>query len=223
MMGSLMEAGSCFLFAERSAASTPHVVDHRRSRGAGLRSRPADRRARGRDLKATTEDRATRRVAPVGCCFSCAGSTLARRGPDVRGAAPRGGEPLRCSAAEAEALDDGAVALDLRLLQVVEQAAALADQEQQATTAVVDVLVRLEVLGEVRDAVAEQRDLDLRRTGVTLGQGVLGDDLLLGLRVGTNRHGGSFGSRCAARPGLFTGALWFRGRRDGVSPSWATG
>ena len=51
------------------------------------------------------------------------------------------GSRSNTSAAEAEALDDGAVALDLRLLQVVEQAAALADQEQQATTAVVVVLV----------------------------------------------------------------------------------
>src|SRR5690349_6505027 len=115
------------------------------------------------------------------------------------GAAPRMGNRSSRSAAEAEALDDGAVALDLRLLEVVEQPAALADEQQQATTAVVVVLVRLEVLGEVRDAVAEQRDLDLGRTGVALGDGVLGDDLLLGLRVGSDRHGGSFGSLVARR------------------------
>ena len=54
------------------------------------------------------------------------------------------------SAAQAETLDDRAVALDLGLLQVVEQPATLADEEQQPTTAVVVVLVRLEVLGEVR-------------------------------------------------------------------------
>ena len=67
------------------------------------------------------------------------------------------------------------------LSQVVEQPTTLADQQQQTTTAVVVVLVLLEVLGEVDDAVAQQRDLHLGRTGVTLGGGVLGDDLLLGL------------------------------------------
>jgi hypothetical protein len=51
---------------------------------------------------------------------------------------------------------------------------------------VVVVLVLLEVLGEVADAVAEQRDLHFRGTGVALGRGVLGDDLLLGLRVGSD-------------------------------------
>src|SRR3954466_7515574 len=53
------------------------------------------------------------------------------------------------------------------------------------------VLALFEVLGKVRDAVAEQRDLAPRRTGVALGLGVLGDDLLLGLRVGTDRHSGA--------------------------------
>src|SRR6478752_1750084 len=95
------------------------------------------------------------------------------------------------SATEAEALDDRAVALDLGLLQVVQQTTALADEQQQTTTAVVVVLVLLEVLREVADAVAEQRDLHLGRAGVALGRGVLGDDLLLGLRVGTDRHAGS--------------------------------
>ena len=75
-----------------------------------------------------------------------------------------------------------------RCPQVVQQPTALADEQQQATTAVVVVLVLLEVLGEVADAVAQQRDLHLGGTGVALGRGVLGDDLLLGLRVGTDRH-----------------------------------
>jgi len=70
--------------------------------------------------------------------------------------------------------------------QVVQQPAALAHEEQQPTAAVVVVLVLLEVLGEVGDAVAEQRDLHLGGTGVALGRGVLGDDLLLGLRVGSD-------------------------------------
>ena len=95
-------------------------------------------------LKATTEDRADERGSLL-CGVLCSvvlGSTLARRGPDVtRSGSPWRGAAPSTSAAEAEALDDRAVALDLGLLQVVEQAAALADEQQQATTAVVVVLV----------------------------------------------------------------------------------
>ena len=91
-------------------------------------------------------------------------------------------------ASQAEAGDDRAVALDVGLLQVVEETTALAHEEQQSPTAVVIVLVLLEVLGEVRDAVAQQRDLHLGGTGVALESGVLGDDLLLGFCVSTDRH-----------------------------------
>src|SRR5215212_1733903 len=96
------------------------------------------------------------------------------------------------SATQAETIDDRAVALDFGLLQVVEKPTALAHEQQQATKAVMVVLVLLEVLGEMSDPVAQQRHLDFRGTGVALGRGVLGDDLLLGLRVGTDRHAGSF-------------------------------
>src|SRR5919107_4398380 len=112
------------------------------------------------------------------------------------------------SAAQAETLDDRAVALDLGLLQVVQQPAALAHEEQQPATAVVVVLVHLEVLGEVGDAVAEQRDLHLGGTGVTLGRGVLGDDLLLGLRVGTDRHAGLLSVLVARRAGACSPGHW---------------
>src|SRR5699024_3817986 len=52
------------------------------------------------------------------------------------------------SAAQAEALDQRTVALDVDLLQVLEHAATLTDQQQQATTRVVVLLVVLEVFGE---------------------------------------------------------------------------
>src|SRR5512139_1044312 len=120
------------------------------------------------------------------------------------------------STTQTEALHDRAVAVDVFLLHVVQKATTLTHEQQQATTAVVVVLVLLEVLGQVRDAVAEQRHLDLRRAGVALGQAVLGDDLLLGLRVGTLGHATSLRfARCAARRGLFTRALSIRGRPDG--------
>ena len=89
-------------------------------------------------------------------------------------------------AADAEALDDRAVALDVGLHQVLEQAATLADQQQQAAPAVVVVLVGLEVLGQVGDATGEHRDLDLGAAGVAGLGAVLGDDLLLG--GGVERH-----------------------------------
>src|SRR5687768_5983206 len=105
------------------------------------------------------------------------------------------------STTQAESLDDRAVARDLGLLQVVQQPTTLADEQQQATTAVVVVLVGLEVLREMRDAEAQQSDLDLGGTGVTLGRGVLSDDLLLGLRVGTNRHAGLLPVSLRGAPG----------------------
>ena len=61
---------------------------------------------------------------------------------------------VRQSALAAKAVrgDDGAVALDVDALDVVEHAPALTDQLEQATTAVVVLLVGLEVTGEVVDA-----------------------------------------------------------------------
>src|SRR3954462_10129023 len=84
------------------------------------------------------------------------------------------------SPAQAEPLDQRAVTRDVGALQVLQQPAALTDEDQQTPTAVVVVLVGLEVLGEVLDALREHRDLDLRGTGVALVRGVLGHDALLG-------------------------------------------
>src|SRR5690606_35088739 len=90
-------------------------------------------------------------------------------------------EPLPCetSAAQAEALDQRAVALDVGVLEVAQEALATTDEQQQTTTAVVVVLVLPRVLGEVLDALGQHRDLHLGRTGVTLDGGVLLHDLLL--------------------------------------------
>src|SRR6266540_1647349 len=57
--------------------------------------------------------------------------------------------------ADAELLDHGAVAVEIGLLEVVEQAAAPADELEQAAARVVVLRVRLEVLGQVVDAVRE--------------------------------------------------------------------
>src|SRR3954470_21876979 len=71
-------------------------------------------------------------------------------------------------AAQAELLDEGAIALEILPLKVVQEAAAAADELQQATTRVVVVLVTAQVLGELVDALCQHRDLHLRRAGVGL-------------------------------------------------------
>src|SRR3546814_4647829 len=55
--------------------------------------------------------------------------------------------------AQAELLDEGLVARGILAVQVIEQAAAAVDHLQQTTTAVVVVLVGLEVLGQDRKSV----------------------------------------------------------------------
>jgi len=68
----------------------------------------------------------------------------------------------RPSPPQPELGDDRPVALDVRALKVIEQPATLADQLKQPPPRIVIVGVRLEVVGEVIDPFAEDRDLDLR-------------------------------------------------------------
>src|SRR6201987_6177760 len=90
------------------------------------------------------------------------------------------------SAADTETLPDRTVTGDVLLGQVLQQPAAAADQQQQPAAAVVVVLLYLQVLGQVVDPPGQQRDLDLRRTGVTLTGRVLRQDLFLD--GGIERH-----------------------------------
>src|SRR3954453_7475607 len=159
-------------------------------RYAGLRSRSAGRSSH-EFPKTTTEDRASGHRVPVAewdaitmVMRVCSCGHNRRRAAHVEVSRS---EPL---APKAEALDQGPVALDVGLGDVVEQAATLADQEHQAPAAVVVVLVLLEVLGQVSDPLREDRDLDLRGTRVALRRRVLGDDLLLFCSV--DRHAVSF-------------------------------
>src|SRR3954470_24916459 len=82
-------------------------------------------------------------------------------------------------AAQAELLDQGAVALEILALQVVQEAAAPSDELEQAATRVVVVLVRPEVLGQLVDALGEHRDLNLGRAGIGLVLAELPDMLQL--------------------------------------------
>src|ERR671917_1294843 len=82
---------------------------------------------------------------------------------------PRG----RNLAAQAELGDERPVALDVFFLQVLEQPTPLADHLEQALTRVVIVLVLAQVLGKMRYAPREHRDLHLRRPRVALVRPVL--------------------------------------------------
>src|SRR5246127_1084415 len=68
--------------------------------------------------------------------------------------------------ADAEFGNDGLVALGIVFLEVVEQATALADQHEKTTARAVIFLVRLEVLRQLTDALAEQRNLNFGTPGV---------------------------------------------------------
>lgn len=70
--------------------------------------------------------------------------------------------------APAQLGDQGAVALDVLLLQISQQVTALADHLQQTAVAVLVVFIGLQVLIQVVDARGEQRDLNLGGTRVRL-------------------------------------------------------
>src|SRR5438477_12839101 len=73
--------------------------------------------------------------------------------------------------------DEGAIALDVGVPQVVEQSPLLADQEKEAAARVMVFGVRLQVLGELPDAGGGQRDLDFGGTRVLVSALVLRDQL----------------------------------------------
>src|SRR5262249_8342026 len=106
-------------------------------------------------------------------------------GVHPRPRAARRGVSFR-SAPQAERIDQLAIAVEVLALQVVEQRAALADHLEEATPAVVVLVVVLQVLGQVRDALGQERDLNLWRTGVAWALLELRDGL--GFANGRNGH-----------------------------------
>ena len=78
--------------------------------------------------------------------------------------------------ADAEFRDDRLIALGIVFLQVVEQATPLADQHEKAAARAVVFLVRLEVLRQLANPFAEQRDLDFRAAGIAGMRAVLVDE-----------------------------------------------
>jgi hypothetical protein len=65
-----------------------------------------------------------------------------------------------------EFADYVAIAVRIVRLQVIQQAASLAHQHQQTTAGCVILFVGLEMPGQVVDPLAQNRDLDFRRSGV---------------------------------------------------------
>ena len=63
--------------------------------------------------------------------------------------------------AQPESSDDFVILLNVRLLQVTEQTAAMLDHLQQSASRMVVLLVCLEMLGEFVNALTQKRDLYL--------------------------------------------------------------
>ena len=72
-----------------------------------------------------------------------------------------------------------AVASDVSLCHVLQQTTTATDHQEQSTTRVVVMLVGLEVLGEIGDALGEHCHLSFRRSRVGLVQAVLAENDLL--------------------------------------------
>src|SRR5690606_16567817 len=87
---------------------------------------------------------------------------------------------------QTQLLDQCVIPLDILLLEVCEQAAALVDHHQQAAARMVVLVVILEMLGEVADPFGQDRDLHFGRSRVVLVTGIALDNLLL--LFGGNRH-----------------------------------
>src|SRR6516225_9800848 len=83
--------------------------------------------------------------------------------------------------AQAELFDQGAIALEVLALEVGQKAPAAAHEHQQATARVVVFALLAQVLGEMVDALGQQRHLDLRGARITLAGAELPRDLALAL------------------------------------------
>src|SRR4029079_19479121 len=82
-------------------------------------------------------------------------------------------------AAQPQLLDESAIALEVVLLHVREEAAPPSDELQQPAPRVVILRVGAQMLGEIVDALRQHRDLHLRRPRIGVRPPVLLDQLLL--------------------------------------------
>ena len=80
--------------------------------------------------------------------------------------------------------DDGAITLDIDVLEIVQEATATPYEHQKATTTVVILLVHLEVGRQVIDPIGKQGNLHLGRTRIVVALGELFDCFGLWREVG---------------------------------------
>ena len=86
--------------------------------------------------------------------------------------------PAAGLAAELQFVNYGSVTAIIFFLEVIKQLTALSYEMQQTATAVMILLVDLEVLGQLLDASSQQGNLHFRRTGVGSAALVFFYDLL---------------------------------------------
>ena len=99
-----------------------------------------------------------------------AGAVLSKRAPGpYRTRAPRHLSP------QTELINELSIAVKILPLQIVEQTTSLAHDSHQSTTRMMILLVVLEVLGELVQALGQKTHLNLRRTGVR-GMPLMGPD-----------------------------------------------
>ena len=84
---------------------------------------------------------------------------------------------------DAKLRDESAVAICIVASKVAKQAATLTDEDHEGTSCTSVLFVGAEVLGEIFDALGEQRNLDFGGTGVLLIVTILFDDRGCGLFV----------------------------------------
>src|SRR5574340_1344771 len=111
----------------------------------------------------------------------CSRATQASHGRMPRAGpwTPAAGRVRRILAAP-QLADQVRVASRILALEVVEETTTLADQFQQAATRVMILRVHLEVLRQVIDPLAQERDLNFRRPGVAVVSCIGPDDPGLG-------------------------------------------
>lgn len=105
---------------------------------------------------------------------------------ELRDAAHRGGTWLLT--ANAQALNQVLVSFRITAFQVFQKTAAAGNHRQQTTTGMMVFSVRLEMILELLNTLAEDCDLDFWRTGVRLVNAILRNYLLFG--VGRQGHAG---------------------------------
>src|SRR5215470_5046524 len=112
-------------------------------------------------------------------------SAARRRRADAR-------QALAVLAAQSKALNQLLVAGIVLALEIIEQAPPLPDHDKKAAARMEILLVRLQMLGQIVDALAEDGDLHLRRACIVGFLSVLLDDRLLAFRGNRHRLSSSF-------------------------------